>query len=70
MELMKEYLSSGNIKVVDEHFDDDSISILSHHCVFKGSDHSSKIYVVFDTSCKTSMGISLNDALTIGPVIQ
>lgn len=30
----------------------------------------SKIRVVFDASCKTTTGISLNDALMVGPVVQ
>lgn len=45
----------------------DSISFyLPHHCVFK----SNKIRVVFDASCKTAAGLSLNDALMVGPVVQ
>lgn len=33
-------------------------------------DKMSKIRVVFDASCKTTTGISLNDALMVGPVVQ
>jgi len=43
---------------------------LPHHCVFKASGQPSKIRVVFDASCKSSTGISLNDVLTVGPVVQ
>lgn len=43
---------------------------LPHHCVFKTAGQSSKIRVVFDASSKTSTGVSLNDALLVGPVVQ
>ncbi|XP_018399979.1 PREDICTED: uncharacterized protein LOC108777551, partial [Cyphomyrmex costatus] len=67
-EFMNEYLVSGHMRVADEQLEEGFY--LPHHCVFKGSDRSSKIRVVFDASCKGSKGTSLNDALTVGPVVQ
>ncbi|XP_018401344.1 PREDICTED: uncharacterized protein LOC108778619 [Cyphomyrmex costatus] len=50
---------------------DEPISFyLPHHCVFKTVGQSSKIRIVFDASCRNSSGVSLNDALLVGPVVQ
>ncbi|XP_011175794.1 uncharacterized protein LOC105207848 [Solenopsis invicta] len=71
VEFMNQYRSLGHMKVVNAQPNEDSISYyLPHHCVFKMSDQSPKICVVFDASCKSSTGISLNDALITGPVEQ
>ena len=43
---------------------------LPHHCVFKEDSTTTKLRVVFDGSAKTSNGISLNDSLMVGPVVQ
>lgn len=42
---------------------------LPHHAVFKDSS-TTKLRVVFDASCKTLNGKSLNDCLMIGPTLQ
>lgn len=43
---------------------------LPHHGIMKLSSTSTKMRVVFDASCKTSSGISLNDTLHSGPKLQ
>lgn len=59
------------MRLIGPHPDENLTSFyLFHHCVFKGSDQSSKLRVIFDASCKSSTGLSLNDALMVGPVIQ
>ncbi|XP_018401691.1 PREDICTED: uncharacterized protein LOC108778879 [Cyphomyrmex costatus] len=55
-EFMNEYLVSRHTKVANEQLEEDFY--LPHHCVFKGSDRSSKIRVVFDASCKVTYGTS------------
>ncbi|XP_058820716.1 uncharacterized protein LOC131682920 [Topomyia yanbarensis] len=43
---------------------------LPHHCVVRPESVTTKLRVVFDASCATDTGISLNDALMVGPVVQ
>ncbi|XP_055632363.1 uncharacterized protein LOC129772869 [Toxorhynchites rutilus septentrionalis] len=43
---------------------------LPHHPVFKTSSFTTKVRVVFDASCKTSSGFSVNDLQLVGPVVQ
>ena len=43
---------------------------LPMHCVFKESSTSTKLRVVFDGSAVTTSGLSLNQALLVGPTIQ
>ncbi|XP_071652687.1 uncharacterized protein [Temnothorax longispinosus] len=61
---MQEYVALGHMKLVDEQPDDDPPAVyLPHHSVVKMAGQSLKIRVVFDASCKTTTGVSLNDAL-------
>ncbi|XP_072392300.1 uncharacterized protein [Diabrotica undecimpunctata] len=43
---------------------------LSHHAVEKKDSLTTKTRIVFDASCPTSTGISLNHTLKVGPVVQ
>ncbi|XP_053691523.1 uncharacterized protein LOC128740039 [Sabethes cyaneus] len=43
---------------------------LPHHAVIRQDSSTTKLRVVFDASCKTAGGPSLNDALMIGPIVQ
>lgn len=54
----------------DIYKDNKDCSYLPHHGVFKESSTSTKLRVVFDASCKTSTGVSLNNKLSVGPTIQ
>ncbi|XP_011859829.1 PREDICTED: uncharacterized protein LOC105557255 [Vollenhovia emeryi] len=49
---------------------DDDGYYLPHHAVIKEASNTTKVRVVFDASAKTNNGISLNDALMVGPTIQ
>ncbi|XP_055632542.1 uncharacterized protein LOC129773017 [Toxorhynchites rutilus septentrionalis] len=43
---------------------------LPHHCIQRPDSLTTKLRVVFDASCITETGISLNDALMVGPQIR
>ena len=41
-----------------------------HQGVFKKDTTTTKLRVVFDASAKTTNGVSINDAIMVGPVVQ
>lgn len=64
---LHEYRKLGHMVQVDTTRDDEvQACYLPHHSVFKGN----KIRVVFDASSKNNNGVSLNDMLMTGPVVQ
>ncbi|XP_037961012.1 uncharacterized protein LOC119690089 [Teleopsis dalmanni] len=69
VEFMDEYeklahMSKIHIEDITSHY------LIPHHCVIRPTSSSTKLRVVFDESCKTSNGLSLNDILLTGPKIQ
>ncbi|XP_049293464.1 uncharacterized protein LOC125769073 [Anopheles funestus] len=68
---MEEYQRLGHMRKLSNPVDDTCPHYyLPHHAVLKEKSTSTKVRVVFDASCKTSSGISLNDTLLVGPIIQ
>lgn len=63
-----EYLELGQMELADEFVWPHSY--LPHHEVIKESSTTTKVRVVYDASCKTSNGNSLNSQLLVGPTIQ
>lgn len=66
--VLEEYLTLNHMELVT---DTPSFQcFLPHHAVVKESSTTTKVRTVFDASMKTSSGISLNECLCVGPVIQ
>ncbi|XP_055590386.1 uncharacterized protein LOC129742509 [Uranotaenia lowii] len=67
---MSEYLELGHMELVpnDEVMKDSAkCYYLPHHAVMKEDSTTTKLRVVFDASCATASGVSLNDRLMAGP---
>ena len=67
---MDEYHKSNHMELVEEEREPEDHYYMPHHPVIKNSSLNTKIRVVFDASSRTSTGISLNQALMVGPTIQ
>ncbi|XP_062714600.1 uncharacterized protein LOC134291174 [Aedes albopictus] len=70
-DFLEEYESMGHmVKVEGAALTSQRRCFLPHHPVFKEDSTTTKVRVVFDASCATSSGVSLNNVLLTGPVIQ
>ncbi|XP_031341031.1 uncharacterized protein LOC116169144 [Photinus pyralis] len=72
-DFIREYENLGHMSEVKrtmENNDYHPIFYLPHHGVIKNSSATTKLRVVFDASCKSSSGWSLNEKLCVGPHIQ
>ncbi|XP_063993399.1 uncharacterized protein LOC135171041 [Diachasmimorpha longicaudata] len=66
--VINEYKELGHMKKIETDVEDGFY--LPHHAVFKDTSLTTKTRVVFDGSARSSTGVSLNDALMVGPTIQ
>ncbi|XP_065077326.1 uncharacterized protein LOC135700674 [Ochlerotatus camptorhynchus] len=69
-EFLSEYLALGHMEEVppDElEVETSKCFYLPHHAVVKAESTTTKLRVVFDASCASSTGVSLNDRLLAGP---
>lgn len=70
-DVFKEYIDLGHMEPV--HSDERNMSTavyLAHHAVVREDKVTSKVRIVFDASMKGSNGVSLNDDLMVGPMLQ
>ncbi|XP_011163687.1 uncharacterized protein LOC105198615 [Solenopsis invicta] len=67
---MREYQELGHMSEVINQGTNGTINYLPHHGVWKDDSLITKLRVVFDASCPTTSGVSLNDILHVGPTIQ
>lgn len=73
VKFMQEYLDMGHMTEIKDTDIDDEQALrvyLPHHAVIRESSETTKLRCVFDASCKSDNGISLNDCLMTGPVVQ
>nr|XP_018895666.1 PREDICTED: uncharacterized protein LOC109029600 [Bemisia tabaci] len=68
--VMQEYIDLGHMSPVEGSKMSSEGYFLPHHAVIKTSSLTTALRVVFDGSAQSSTGISLNDTLSNGPVIQ
>lgn len=66
--VIKQHLDAGYLQEIDENSRDGYF--IPHRAVLRPSSSSTPLRVVFDASCKTDSGKSLNDILYPGPKLQ
>ncbi|XP_066596496.1 uncharacterized protein [Prorops nasuta] len=66
--VMQEYIDKGHMALVNSEVQEGYY--LPHHAVIKNDSITTKVRVVFDASAKGDKGVSLNEVLLTGPVIQ
>lgn len=71
-DFMEEYISLGHMEKISSDSSHNELEsyYLPHHAVCRDSSLTTKLRVVFDASCQSSTGQSLNDVLLKGPCIQ
>lgn len=67
---MKEYINLGHMSRINNLSPLKTYYFLPHHGVQRESSLTTKLRVVFDASCPTDNGLSLNDIILIGATIQ
>lgn len=68
---MREYAALGHMTCVpNAELHSPGAYYIPHHAVIKEESTTTKLRVVFDASCKSTTGISLNDCQMIGPKLQ
>jgi hypothetical protein len=67
---MNEYLKLSHMQIINDRLEPDNCYYLPHHPVYKRNDNQSAIRVVFDGSAKSTNGLSLNDNLLTGEMLQ
>jgi len=70
-EFMQEYEELGHMNQINgDTSNTEERYYLPHHVVIKNSSSTTRTRVVFDGSCCSSNGLSLNDTLLVGPTVQ
>ncbi|XP_055714249.1 uncharacterized protein LOC129808496 [Phlebotomus papatasi] len=68
--IFEEYLEKEYIEVIPYNELERKSYYMPHHCVVKAEALSTKVRIVFNASSPSSSGLSLNDVLMTGPVVQ
>lgn len=67
---MQEYIDLGHMSKITESVGVLNPVYLPHHSVIRESSTTTRLRVVFDASAKTASGVSLNDTLMVGRILQ
>ena len=71
VKFMEEYYALDHMQLaLDQSTDKDGFYYMPHHAVIKSQSATTKTRVVFDASCKSHNGVSMNSILTVGPTVQ
>lgn len=71
-DFMAEYLQLGHMERIPDaeiEMPSDQRYYFPHHAVLRSESLTTKLRVVFDGSCETATGVSLNDRLLVGPKV-
>ncbi|XP_036329773.1 uncharacterized protein LOC118741907 [Rhagoletis pomonella] len=70
--VLSEYETLGHMTLISDRIPGDECEsyFLPHHAVRKEESTTTKVRVVFNASCPTANGVSLNDVIHPGPVLQ
>ncbi|XP_062533181.1 uncharacterized protein LOC134202149 [Armigeres subalbatus] len=69
-EFIHEYRRLGHMVELNYEEEGGPQYYIPHHCILKPDSTTTKLRVVFDASCATTSGVSLNNALMVGPTVQ
>ncbi|XP_055604343.1 uncharacterized protein LOC129752593 [Uranotaenia lowii] len=69
-EYINNFIIAGHISRAEPSTKQQRTIFLPHHCVLKEDRTTTKLRVVFNGSMKSSNGVTLNDLLMTGPVVQ
>lgn len=69
VDFMREYENLNHMELKSSSTTNKSYYI-PHHCIIRPQSTTTKLRVVFDASCKTTNGLSLNDLVFTGPKLQ
>jgi len=72
LQFMNKYSIQGHMERIDDKQATRGFSryYIPHHAVLKNNNLTTKLRVVFDASCKSSTGVSLNECFSVGPTLQ
>lgn len=71
-QFINEYIQLNHMELIKYDSDSDLARIyyMPHHSVVKEDSTTTKLRVVFDASCKTTTGTSINEMMHVGPTLQ
>lgn len=68
---LEEYLQLGQMEKIPElEVNNSKGAYLSHFAVIRNDKDTTQVRIKFDASCKSDIGVSLNDLLMVGPTLQ